>query len=56
MAVADVSETKRWKKIGVRQIIRKTRLSQKVVYAVLEGKPIRRQTLATCKRALEAFA
>jgi hypothetical protein len=53
MVVADASDRKRWEKIGVRQIMRKARLSQKVVYAVLEGKPIRRETLATFKRAME---
>jgi hypothetical protein len=53
MVVADSSDRKRWKRIGVRQIIRKAGLSQKVVYAILEGKPIRKQTLATFKRTIE---
>jgi hypothetical protein len=53
MRVADASDRKTWKKIGIRQITRKAGLSQKVVYAILEGKPIRKQTLATFKRAIE---
>ena len=51
--VAYASDRKRWKKIGIRQIIRKSGLNQKVVYAVLEGNSIRKQTLATFKRAME---
>jgi hypothetical protein len=54
MMVAEPSDRKRWKKFGVRQIIRKSGLSQKVVYAVLQGKPVRRQTLAIFKRAMES--
>jgi hypothetical protein len=53
MVVADASDRKTWKKFGIRQIIRKSGLSQKIVYAVLEGNPIRKQTPATFKRALE---
>ncbi len=53
MAVAEPSDRNRWKKIGVRQIIRKSGLSQKVVYAVISGKPVRRSTLATFRRAID---
>jgi hypothetical protein len=54
MGVAEASERKRWKKAGVRQLMRKSGLSQKVVYAVLQGKPVRKQTLAIFKRAMES--
>ena len=54
MVVAEASDRNRWKKVGVRQIIRKSGLSQKVVYKVLEGRPVRKQTLATFKRAMES--
>lgn len=53
MVVADASDRKRWKKIGVRQIMRKTGLSQKAVYAILIGKPVRLQTLAHLKACID---
>jgi hypothetical protein len=51
MVAAAPSDIKKWKKIGVRQLMRKSSLSQKAVYKILAGQPIRRQTLATIKRA-----
>jgi hypothetical protein len=54
MVVADASDHRRWKSVGVRKIIRKSGLSQAAVYAVLNGQPVRRNTLATFRRAVEA--
>ncbi len=54
MVVAEASDRRRWKKAGVRRMMRKSGLSQKVVYAVLQGKPVRKQTLAIFKRAMES--
>jgi hypothetical protein len=53
MAVADVSDRKRWKKIGVRCSMRKSCFSQKTVYAIIEGRLVRRRTLAAFKRAVD---
>jgi hypothetical protein len=52
MAVAEASDRLRWKKVGVRNLIRKSRLSQKAVYAILDGQPVRLRTLATFGRAI----
>jgi hypothetical protein len=54
MVVAEASDRKRWVKLGVRHMKRKSGLSQKVVYAVLQGKPVRKRTLAIFKRAIES--
>jgi hypothetical protein len=53
MVVADVSDRKRWKKIGVRQIIRKSGLTQKPVYAIINRQPVRKSTLAVFRRAVD---
>jgi len=53
MVVAEPSDRKRWKKIGVRRLIRKSVLSQKTVYAILDGQPVRLRTLATFRRAID---
>jgi hypothetical protein len=38
---------------GVRELMRKSRLSQKAVYSILNGQPVRRSTLGTFKRAVD---
>jgi hypothetical protein len=38
---------------GLRESMRKTGLSQKAVYAIINGKPVRRNTLATLRRAID---
>jgi hypothetical protein len=53
MLVAEASDRRRWKKIGVRKLIRKSRLSQKAVYAIINGEPVRRATLETFQRSIE---
>jgi hypothetical protein len=53
MVVAELSDRNRWKKVGVRQIIRKSGLSQKAVYAIVSGQPVRLGTLATFRRAID---
>jgi hypothetical protein len=50
---ADPTDIKRWEKIGVRPLMRKSGLSQKAVYAILAGEPVRTQTLAAFKRACD---
>jgi hypothetical protein len=53
MAVAEASDRKRWIKTGVRRLMRQSRLSQKAVYAIVNGQPIRLSTLATFRRAID---
>jgi hypothetical protein len=53
MAVANVADRRRWKKTGVRNLIRKSKLSQKAVYAILNGQPVRASTLAIFQRAID---
>ena len=52
MAVAEPADRKRWQEIGVRSLMRKSGLSQKAVYAIIEGKPVRKSTLASFQRAM----
>jgi len=52
LVVAEPSDRKKWKKIGVRCLMRKSALSQKAVYAMIEGDPVRRGTLAAFRRAV----
>jgi hypothetical protein len=54
MVVADASDRKTWEKIGIRQIMRKSGLTQKPVYAIINGQPVRRTTLAAFRLAIEA--
>jgi hypothetical protein len=53
MAVADIADRKKWRAPGVRAAIRKSGLSPTTVYAILEGKPVRRNTLETFKREVD---
>lgn len=54
MAVAGVSDRRRWKKIGVRNLIRKSKLSQKAGCDILKGQQTRASTLAIFRRAIDA--
>ena len=53
--VADVANRNKWSKIGVRELMRRSKLSQKTVYAIVDGKPVRRQTLALFKRSIDGI-
>jgi hypothetical protein len=53
MAVADVSDRRKWRESGVRAAIRKSGLSPTTVYAIFEGKPVRRYILETFRRTLD---
>jgi hypothetical protein len=53
MAVADVSDRKKWRAGGVRSAIRKSGLSPTTVYAIFEGKPVRPYILETFRRTLD---
>ena len=54
MVTADSSDRKKWRKLGVRHLMRKSRSSQTTVYAILDGEPVRRTTLLNFIRALQA--
>jgi hypothetical protein len=54
LVIADASDRRRWKRMGVRPMMRKSGLSQKAVSAIIEGEPVRRQTLATFSKAADS--
>jgi hypothetical protein len=53
MVIADSPDRKRWRKLSIRYLRRKSDLSQKAVYAILDGKPVRRSTLVNFMRAVD---
>ena len=55
MVVAEASDRRRWRKPGMRNLLRKSRLSQKAVYAILEGEPVGRSTLVNYTRAVDGL-
>jgi hypothetical protein len=48
--VADTSERKSWSAIGVRRLMRESKLSQAPVSNAISGKPVRRQTLSIIRQ------
>jgi hypothetical protein len=50
--VAKRSERKTWSAIGVRRLIRESSLSQKTVYKILAGDPVRRHTLSSFRQSV----
>jgi hypothetical protein len=53
MVIADSPDRKRWRKLGVRHLMRKSGLTQKPVYAILDGDPVRWTTLVNFMRAVD---
>jgi hypothetical protein len=53
MVVADASERKRWSDIGVRRLIRESKLSQAPVSNAIKGKPVRPQTLSIIRQTAD---
>jgi hypothetical protein len=53
--VAESSERKKWAKLGVRRLMRASRLTQKTIYSILSGKGVRPQTMATFRAAVDSF-
>jgi hypothetical protein len=51
MVVADASERKVWSLIGVRRLMRESKLSQAPVSRAIKGRPVRRQTLSIIRQA-----
>jgi hypothetical protein len=50
LVIADPSERKRWSDIGIRRLIRESKLSQAPVSNALKGKPVRPRTLAIIRQ------
>ncbi|MGA7915418.1 MAG: hypothetical protein WCA00_09300 [Candidatus Acidiferrales bacterium] len=48
--VADASERKSWSTIGVRRLMRDSKLSQAPISNAINGKPVRRQTLSIIRQ------
>jgi hypothetical protein len=51
LVVAEASERKKWSVIGLRRLMRESKLSQEPVSMAIKGKPVRRQTLSTIRPA-----
>ncbi len=51
--IANDSLRKRWSAIGVRRLMRESGLSQKPVYRILAGNPVRRHTMSNFMQAVE---
>jgi hypothetical protein len=49
--VADALERKTWSAIGVRRLMRESKLSQAAVSNAIKGKPVRRQTVSIIRQA-----
>jgi hypothetical protein len=49
--VADASERKYWSVIGIRRLMRESKLSQAPISNAIMGKPVRRQTLSIIREA-----
>lgn len=52
LVVADEYEMKEWRKIGVRKLMRATKLTQKAIYSILSGKGVRQQTMNVFRTGL----
>jgi hypothetical protein len=53
---AYASERKAWSAIGVRRLMRESGLSQKAVYKILAGDPVRRHTLSSFRHAIDGMS
>lgn len=51
LVVADPSDRKRWSAIGVRRLMRESKLSQEPVSNAIKGRPVRRQTISIIRQA-----
>lgn len=55
LAVADTSERMRWSAIGLRRLMRESRLSQAPISNAIKGKPIRPQTLSIIRQVADSL-
>jgi len=56
MMIADPSERERWSAIGVRRLIRESKLSQAPVSNALKGKPVRPRTLSIIRQTADRLS
>jgi hypothetical protein len=54
--VADASERKSWSALGIRRLIRESKLSQAPISNATKGEPVRRQTLSIIRQAAAKIA
>jgi hypothetical protein len=54
MVIAGRTDRKRWRKLGVRNLMRKAHLSQTTIYTILDGEPVRRNTLVNFIRLVDS--
>jgi hypothetical protein len=52
LVIAEAVDRRRWARLGVRELMRRSKLSQKTIYAIVDGKPVRRSTLVNFMRAI----
>jgi hypothetical protein len=55
LVVADEYELEELRKIGVRKLMRATKLTQKAIYSILSGKGVRQQTMHVFRTALASL-
>jgi hypothetical protein len=53
LVIADSSERKKWRAIGLRRLMRESKLTQAPVSNVLRGKPVRHRTLSIIRQAAD---
>ena len=52
LVVADEYERREWRKIGVRKLMRATKLTQATIYSIVRGEGVRPQTMAVFRAGL----
>jgi len=55
LVVADEYETREWRKIGVRKLMRATKLTQASIYSILQGEGVRPQTMHVFRTGLASL-
>lgn len=55
LVAADEYELKEWRKLGIRKLMRSTRLTQSSIYRVLSGKGVRQQTMNVFRTGLASL-
>ena len=56
LVVLDEDEQNELRQIGVRKLMRATKLTQKVIYSILAGKGVRKQTMASFRIGAESLS
>jgi hypothetical protein len=56
LAIADPSERKKWRAIGLRRLMRESKLTQTPVSYALTGKPVRPRTLSIIRQTVDRLS